>query len=159
MKTSFMKEYTSIYSKNNIKSNKFFKNSEQYKSSTNPLYQPKKNSVQFISNIPKYNSNTYFNPQKSLNPTHMKFSNGSKKVFNQFFSQSQEKENEAKNNILKKSAVFNQNINRNKDNQIPQKKKMGISQLNFYNKKNNMNLFPNIQYNKNNNNNFKEKEN
>ena len=159
MKTSFMKEYTSIYSKNNIKSNNFFKNSEQYKSSTNPLYQPKKNSVQFISNIPKYNSNTYFNPQKSLNPTHMKFNNGSKKVFNQFFSQSQEKENEDKNKILKKSAVFNQNINRNKDNQIPQKKKMGISQLNFYNKKNNMNLFPNIQYNNNNNNNFKEKEN
>ena len=154
-----MKEYTSIYSKNNIKSNKFFKNSEQYKSSTNPLYQPKKNSVQFISNIPKHNSNTYFNPQKSLNPTHMKFNNGSKKVFNQFFSQSQEKENEDKNKILKKSAVFNQNINRNKDNQIPQKKKMGISQLNFYNKKNNMNLFPNIQYNNNNNNNFKEKEN
>jgi hypothetical protein len=80
-----MKEYTSIYSKNNIKSNNFFKNSEQYKSSTNPLYQPKKNSVQFISNIPKYNSNTYFNPQKSLNPTHMKFNNGSKKFLINFF--------------------------------------------------------------------------
>ena len=152
MKTSNLKEYTSNYPKNNIKSNKFFQNNEQFKSSNNPSYKGKKNSGPFATNIIKFNSNInmmpkqYFNIQKNLNPTHMKFNNGIKKVVNQYYSQSQEKEN----NILKKSAVFQQKINsKNNEHIPPPKKKMGISQLNFYNKKNiNMNLFPNIQNNK-----------
>ena len=158
MKTSYLKEYSS-YNPKNLKSNKIFQNNEQFKSSNNPSYQTKKNSVPFTPNIIKFNSNinmmpkTYFNMQKNLNPTHMKFNNGTKKVINQYYSQSQEKEN----NILKKSAIFQQRLNKKNDtNIIAPKKKMGISQLNFYNKKNiNMNLFPNIQYN----NKEKEKEN
>ena len=150
MKTSYIKEYSS-YNPNNIKSNKFFQNNEQFKSSNNLSYHTKKNSVPFAPNIIKFNSNinmmpkTYFNMQKNLNPTHMKFNNGTKKLINQYYSQSQEKES----NILKKSAIFQQRLNKkNETNIVPPQKKMGISQLNFYNKNNiNMNLFPNIQYN------------
>lgn len=81
----------------------------------------------------------------------MKFNNGTKKnPNNQYSSKSQEKSD------LQKSAVFQKNLNKNIHSEYP-KKKMGISQVNFYTK-NNRDIFPNIQ-NQNSNNNLKEKEN
>ena len=129
MKTSNLKEYTSNYPKNNIKSNKFFQNNEQFKSSINPSNKGKKNSGPFATNIIKFNSNInmmpkqYFNIQKNFNPTHMKFNNGIKKVVNQYYSQSQEKEN----NILKKSAVFQQKINSKNNEHIPPLRRRWVS--------------------------------
>ena len=127
-------------------------------------------------NIPK--SHTNIIPNTYLNPSHMKFNKGTKKIFNKFPSRSHEKINENndmniinnnsninnyKNNIninLKKSVEYKQIIINNNIDEIP-KKKMGTSQMNFYTK-NNMNLFPNIKnnsINNNINNNLKEKEN
>ena len=97
----------------------------------------------------------YFNPQKNMNPSHMKFNNGIKKLFSKNSLESQEKEE----NILKRSVELQKsNLNNfatNKNIENNGRKKMGSSQINFYNR-NNMNFFPNIQYN---NNIIKEKEN
>ena len=179
MKTSLGQGYNPIYPQKNISSNKIFKNAEQFKSSNNfqnqIIYQSIFNQNQYninnknmnknktnntiplnkIINIPKYNTNIiptkYFEPQKNPNPTHMKFNNGTKKnPNNQYSSKSQEKSD------LQKSAVYHKNLNKNIHSEYP-KKKMGISQVNFYTK-NNRDIFPNIQ-NQNSNNNLKEKEN
>ena len=189
MKTSFVKGYNSNYYQNNIKSNQFFQNIEQFKSSNsfgNPsIYQSIFNQNQYkenthniaintnqknfikekknntipldkVINLPKQNTNiipkAYFNPQKNLNPSHMKFNNGIKNINIEYASKSQEQHGD-----LKKSAVYQNNNNKNIYSENP-RKKMGSSQMNFYTK-NKMNLFPNILNIQNNNNFSREKEN
>ena len=123
---------------------------EKINSNTIPIHK--------IINFPKPDTNmipkAYFNPQKNMNPSHMKFNNGIKKLFSKNSLESQEKEE----NILKRSVELQKsNLNNfatNKNIENNGRKKMGSSQINFYNR-NNMNFFPNIQYN----NIIKEKEN
>jgi hypothetical protein len=55
MKTSFGKEYNFIFSQNNIKSNQFFQNVEQFKSSNNSA---NPTIYQSIFNQNKYKGNT-----------------------------------------------------------------------------------------------------
>ena len=106
-----------------------------------------------------------FNFKKNINPTHMKYNNGSSGMINKnsrainrnilasnkvlsinenniYYKYNN---NNIKNNNLRNSVSVSNNIN---NNSMPKfsKKKMGISQINFYNANtyNNYNYFPNI---------------
>ena len=113
-----------------------------------------------IINFPKPDTyilnKAYFNPQKNMNPSHMQFNNGVKKVYNKNSSESQDK---AYNNLKKSVELQKNNLNNfSNDKHIENnsRKKMGNSQINFY-KRNSINFFPNIQNSSgNNNNNLKE---
>ena len=100
-----------------------------------------------------------FNYMKNLNPAHMLFNSGimgltnkKKKVMNgnDFRNQENIQKYRKSNKIGKNSTVINyisisnnNNINLVKENST---KKMGLSQINFYNHNNNLNYFPNIHY-------------
>ena len=100
-----------------------------------------------------------FNYIENLNPTHMLFNSGiigltnkKKKVMsgNDFRNQENIQKYQKSNKIGKNSTVINyismsnnKNINLTKENST---KKMGLSQINFYNHNNNLNYFPNIHY-------------
>ena len=116
-----------------------------------------------------------FNFMKNLNPTHMQFNNGSgpntkkKKIMNKnnlknqeynYFNNNQNNPINNKINNNNQNNTTNNKTNRNQSikNSVPlsksnydlsrenSKKKMGLSQMNFYNHNNNMNYFPNIHY-------------
>ena len=144
--------YQSIFNQNmynnNIKNKAIKTNQKQTKIDKNII----SNTIPLdkIMNIPKYNTNIIpkgnFNLQRNLNPTRMKYNNDTKKISYQSSSRSQEKTNNNINSDLQRSAIFQKSINSNTNNKYieNQKKKMGISQMNFYSK-NTKNLFPNIQ--------------
>ena len=114
-----------------------------------------------------------FNFNKNINPTHMKFNNGSEnngminkknRVINKnsllnknVLSNNNNNiyyqyNNYKNNNILRNSVSMSNNINNNSVPKYP-KKKMGISQINFYKTNtnhNNFNYFPNIHHQRHN---------
>ena len=100
-----------------------------------------------------------FNFMKNLNPTHMQFNNAvsgsnvkKKRIMNKntFKNQDNNNQNNITNNKANKNQTIKNSVPLSKSNydlsRENTKKKMGLSQMNFYNHKNNMNYFPNIHY-------------
>ena len=167
------KSFNTIYYEEDIKSNKFFRDLEQFKSSNNVTKQNfypnyfknnqnqrlKKNTyiskssnskklneksnmipLNKVVNMPESNINNFqkkiFNPQKNLNPTHMKFNNSTKKVPNQYLFQNKEKTEVNYKNKMDLKRSYNDNKgNSFMEKENIQRKKMGSSHINFYKSK------------------------